>query len=374
VKARFLTVFALWSFIIMMAMIGVLLAPAGFAEDTKAQLPLAPAPSFTQSGKQPFHLQVEKRRMQEEGEAGTPLSGATTSGGLSGSLRSEGASLRISRDRLGLNAQMAQSAPLTAPRAGRVDSSQFNLHAGDFALPGQAASFSGTSRTALLAPIGAHPLKGTVVVKDLANFDMELIVDESLSMRKRDCPGGLSRWDWCGQQLNELSTQLTPYTPHGFTLTTFNTPFETYAHATANQLRNLFANPQFSFGTRLSLPLQARLNNYFEHRTRTSKPLLIVVITDGVPHPPVEVDRVADTLIAASQQAHSPNEVTVVFFQIGGADRFGRAFLHSIDNELTAYGARYDIVRNVPFEALHAQGLTSALVSAVRGQTQAAFR
>lgn len=334
-KARFLTVFALWSLVVIVAMIVVLLSAPGFAQD----------------GKEPFQLQVERRHLQEDRAANDP---------------SDGASLRISRGRLGLDALSPALAPTIAAQRASLDSSQFNLHARDFALPGDAALFAGTPRAGIIAPTRSPTLKGAVSVKELANFDIELIVDQSLSMRQRDCPDFLSRWQWCGAQLGELSTQLAPFTPHGFTLTTFSGDFQTYPHATALQLQQLFANPQFSRGTRLSLPLQSRLQSYFERRSSSSRPLLIVVVTDGVPQPRDEPQLVADSLIAATQELHSPKEVTVVFFQIGGADRFGRMFLHAMDTELIANGARYDIVQNVPFEQLQSQGLTSALVGAVR--------
>lgn len=202
--------------------------------------------------------------------------------------------------------------------------------------------------------------------KILANYDIELIVDESMSMRKRDCPGGLSRWEWCGTQLSDLSHQLSPYAPRGFTLTTFASLFDTYENSNPREVQELFANPRFNLGTRLSGPLNARLNNYFARRGPGARPLLIVVITDGVPHPRMEPARVAQSLINASHRVRTPNEVTVVFFQIGGADRFGRYFLDQMDNALVANGASCDIVRTVFFEQLYQQGLTRSLSASIR--------
>ncbi|MCC7531660.1 MAG: hypothetical protein IT342_24365, partial [Candidatus Melainabacteria bacterium] len=48
-------------------------------------------------------------------------------------------------------------------------------------------------------------------VRLLSEYDVELIVDSSQSMRKIDCPGGLSRWNWCGIQAKHLGRQLAPY-------------------------------------------------------------------------------------------------------------------------------------------------------------------
>lgn len=294
----------------------------------------AQAPS--RPGKPPqFKLGVEKQQV-------VPADESTTN-------------LRISRDGLNLNAETPPFAPQYATRMGaHVDSRNFGLRAQDWNLPG--------SSSARLAP-----LKGSAsFAKSLSNYNIELIVDQSLSMRRRDCPGGMSRWEWCGEQLNELSSQLTPYAPRGFTLTTFASDFQTYENANAGHVQELFAYPNFSLGTRLSKPLNARLANYFAHPSRTSKPLLIVVITDGVPAPRIEPDRVAQTLINATQRLSSSNEITVVFFQIGSEDKFGRYFLGEMDHDLVPNGARYDIVRTVYFEDLQRQGLTRALATSVR--------
>jgi hypothetical protein len=265
--------------------------------------------------------------------------------------------LRISRDQLKLNA--AKEPPLAPPRyqarqGAQVDANDFTLRANDGKLQGRAAQ--------------SAPLAGSVLVKALAEYEVELIVDESLSMRQRDCPGGVSRWNWCGMQLQDLSGQLSPYVPRGFTLTTFNSEFQSYPNSRPEHVQELFAYPQFSWGTRLSKPLNARLNAYFNNRTSKSKPLLVVVITDGVPAPRMEPQLVAQTLISASNKVQRAGEVTVVFFQIGGADQRGRWFLNEMDNSLVASGARHDIVRTISFEQLQSQGLTRCLVESVRNR------
>lgn len=299
----------------------------------------------------PFKLSVEKQRLVDEAER-TPTN------------------LRISRDRLNLNSNIPSVAPDYTRRTGA------QLDPGNFTLRAQDSHLSGAALAPSTAPLkgstsSTAPLKGSAsFAKALANYDIELIVDESLSMRKRDCPGGMSRWEWCGMQLNDLSTQLIPYAPHGFTLTTFASEFATLENAAATDVHQLFAYPQFALGTRLSRPLDARLAKYLARRNSKSKPLLIVVITDGVPAPRMEPPRVAHTVIRATQQLSTPREVTLVFFQIGGNDTRGRIFLDAMDNELLMNGARYDIVRTVYFEELQRQGLTLALVSSIKDFAQ----
>ncbi|MBX3138026.1 hypothetical protein KF707_17495, partial [Candidatus Obscuribacterales bacterium] len=85
---------------------------------------------------------------------------------------------------------------------------------------------------------------------------------------------------------------------------------------------------------------------------------------------------VAQSLIQASKQMKTPHEVTVVFFQIGGADWRGRRFLDAMDNQLLNNGAKYDFVQNVTFEQLQEDGLALSLVKSIQkfAQNQTATR
>jgi hypothetical protein len=205
----------------------------------------------------------------------------------------------------------------------------------------------------------------------LANYDLELIVDQSMSMLTMDCPNFMSRWQWCGAQAHDLADQLTPFAPNGLTITAFAKHYYVHQNATSQNIADLFDNPAFGRGTRLAEPLQDRLNAYFARRKPGSKPLLIAVITDGVPVPQeTEPAMVANTLIDATKRIKDPHEVTVVFFQIGGGDRKGRFFLHDIDTNLVNYGARYDIVQVVSFDHLEEVGLARALLESIRDFSQ----
>jgi hypothetical protein len=119
----------------------------------------------------------------------------------------------------------------------------------------------------------------------LANYQMEIIMDRSLSMQAKDCPGGLSRWDWCGEQATSIARALQPYVPSGHTLIPFNAGFDVYDKASPKQIVDVFNDHSFILGTRLCEPLKYVLDKYFDHYTQGDKPLLIVVITDGEPWP-----------------------------------------------------------------------------------------
>ncbi len=226
------------------------------------------------------------------------------------------------------------------------------------------------TRTVLQGNANSQKLSaGAMSVQLLANYDLELIVDASLSMRRRDCPGGLSRWEWCGNQTTDLVRRLTPFAPKGLTLTSFASEFQVYPNSSTADIANLFNNPAFMWGTHLAEPLDDRLKAFLARRKPGSKPMLLAVITDGVPAPRYEPQMVVDTLVATTKQLRHPNEVTVVFFQIGASEYRGARFLNELDNGLVSYGAKYDIVRTFSFDQLQKLGLAKALVQSIQDFT-----
>lgn len=300
---------------------------SGQTPSTEAELQLAPQFEPEPAGqKQPYTLGASKIHVMTEQDQ--------LQGGASG--------LRLTPQR----AQVDVFAPQAAAAGAfplRVDKNGLSASPDETALPGRGGS----------------------TVRLLADYDVELIVDSSLSMRKRDCPGGLSRWSWCGMQARDLGVQIAPFIPRGITITPFAGDYNVYPSASASNIADLFDNPNFRPGTRMAEPLQDRLQTFFRRRSPGSKPLLIAVITDGVPHPMYEPRFVAEVLIAASKQVKDPREVTVVFFQIGANDRFGKEFLNYLDKDLTKDGALHDLVQTVSFDHLMRIGLSQALADSI---------
>ncbi|MGH9549021.1 MAG: hypothetical protein ACRD3W_06590, partial [Terriglobales bacterium] len=216
-------------------------------------------------------------------------------------------------------------------------------------------------------------LQAQTKVKLLANYNMELLVDRSMSMHKLDCPDGLSRWNWCGQQAANLASALAPSVPNGLTITPFASEYDVFEHATANNINQLFHSVGLQLGTRLWEPLAERLDTYFAHRNANSKPLLIVVITDGVPFPKWEPDAVRNELVQTSLKMKDPGEVTVIFCQIGYNDPIGQQFLFDLDRNLLSYGARYHFVHTISFQDLQQRGLGPSLVTAIKQNGPGSF-
>ncbi len=203
-------------------------------------------------------------------------------------------------------------------------------------------------------------------IRVLADYKCEIIMDRSLSMRQKDCPGGLSRWDWCGAQTTDIAKDLSPYLKSGLTLVPFNHGFDVFDNASPENIVDIFNDRSFILGTRLCEPLTFLLDRHFKERKPGSKPLLIVVITDGEPWPNPEPDDVRNELVKASNQMNDANDVIVVFLQIGGNDKHGRDYLVDLGSNLISEGSKYQFVHTVTFEDLEANGLAAAITSTVK--------
>ncbi len=108
----------------------------------------------------------------------------------------------------------------------------------------------------------------------------------------------------------------------------------------------------------LTTPLEFVANDYFDSGNR--KPLLIMVFTDGRPERGESLEVAVKTIL---DRAKSPDQVRLVFFQIGD-DPQGTSMLQMLDNDLTYAGSKHDIVDYVNFGELQESGISRALVDA----------
>jgi Mg-chelatase subunit ChlD len=218
----------------------------------------------------------------------------------------------------------------------------------------------------------------------LAARDIVLLIDKSGSMSTPDCPlvssghsklaafsslvlglGGLSasRWDWCLEQTAHMAKQTEEVLANGFTVVLFESHFAVFPHVTVQELVKIFSEHEPGGGTDLDHPLAATFDDYFRRKQHTHgnvKPLLVGVITDGCPNNPNAVRKV---IVAATRALRDPNEITVVFFLIGGHDRHGEEFVWDLSHNLVEQGAPYQIVKAVPFNELEKMGLARALAN-----------
>jgi hypothetical protein len=255
-------------------------------------------------------------------------------------------------------------------------------------------------------------LQAGVTTRDLANIgrhDVILIIDKSGSMRTTDCPNtlgqgggqdpdsqllqmlsmgarmgmnagfgmrthgmhgmgmganGISRWDWCKAQTYDLSKQTSSVLPEGLTVEMFSNDCRVFPHVELSQVPQLFAANSPGGNTNTATAVGRALQDYFNRRAASNghvKPLLIAVITDGLPDNP---EALKEVIINATMQMTRPDEIAITFLKIG-ADPEGDALIDEM-NYLQAQGARFNIVHSKQFPELVKSGLTRALVDCVR--------
>ncbi len=231
-----------------------------------------------------------------------------------------------------------------------------------------------------------------VDLRKMANHEVVLLIDRSSSMTAMDCPnvggsshpsfapkmGGLmsallgvpllngmgmgtSRWEWCLHQTSDLSRQTQQIYSQGITVVLFSTGFVTLPNVTLDQLPRVF-NDNFPFGgTNLGPALASQIGEYFRRREYTRgniKPLMIGIVTDGCPN---NRTAVRQAIIQATQLMRDQQEITIIFFLIGGMDYVGEAFVQDLTVNLVRQGARFPIVRAVSFGELQRIGLAKAI-------------
>lgn len=221
----------------------------------------------------------------------------------------------------------------------------------------------------------------SIEVQKFAKYDVTLLLDRSFSMTGQDCPPfnsltprgfnvGVSRWDWCREQTKPLASLAGKIRNKGLTITTFYTTFKTFKNVTVGQVERLYAeqSPNQEVGTCLNLALQDALENYFARRDAASaanpvNPLAIAIVSDGKVHRTSDIEY---TLLNATKRMRYPGEIQVTLLLVGerSAPKKSRGMLF-LDDTLRRYGAKYDIVKIIPFPVLEQIGLSRALIQAL---------
>jgi len=232
-------------------------------------------------------------------------------------------------------------------------------------------TFSGATTASAFPPVKSllnfsRPLNRTELSM-LSNYDVAVIIDRSGSMEEHDCPSGLSRWDFCREQMLNLTNQTSSAFRSGITVALFSSGYRIFNNVNFGAVSQIFADNGPDGGTYLSRPLKEILNSYFDRRDSNSgnrvavRPLLVEVITDGDPS---DKEGVIQAICEATQKMSNPGEVTIQFLQIGQENE-GDRILEHLDNRLVSQdGAQYDIVRVEPFSQIVNEGLARSLVNA----------
>jgi hypothetical protein len=170
----------------------------------------------------------------------------------------------------------------------------------------------------------------TVELKSLDPYDIVVIIDKSGSMSAMDCPGGMSRWEWCQSQLLGASRSLKTVLDRPITLALFSDNYKIFPRSEYSALSTAFAANRPSGGTYLSKPLRAVFDDYFSRKASGGaavRKLMIQIITDGEPS---DREAVIASINQAAERVTRPDEIKISFLQIGG-DFEGSRTIQEVD-------------------------------------------
>lgn len=222
-------------------------------------------------------------------------------------------------------------------------------------------------------------------LQKLASHDLVLIIDQSGSMNSADCPipgagriGGavlsvllgsvacVSRWQWCREQTMHLAEQTRYASAKGLSVVLFSSTYSVNTNVTLDQIPRIFNRTAPGGDTNLTEPLLVTIRDYLQRRNLTRgnvKPIAIAIITDGRPN---SEETVRQAIVETTYKMRYPDEVSITIFLIGNSAFTGQSFVTDLERNLTRrYGARYNIVKAVPFGELIKIGLARALADSL---------
>lgn len=169
----------------------------------------------------------------------------------------------------------------------------------------------------------------------LSEFNFIVCVDASGSMAETDMPGGRSRWDYMQETLVAFTREILTIDEDGIDIVTFGgMNVNVVPNTNIEAVKRVFIERS----PRGSTPLAEALIMAFHTAKKSSKKVVVIVFTDGVPD---DKELAARTIIQQANSQDTDDQMTVLFIQVGN-DAAATRYLQSLDDEL--HTAKFDIV------------------------------
>jgi hypothetical protein len=247
---------------------------------------------------------------------------------------------------------------LTIERSGKKYSLSLNISAVDLTREA-AARDSDLTVPMLKVPQKKAQEPEKRIEERLADYDIVLVIDTSGSMGYALTSVPQVKWRWCADYIHDFAEKMRPYLKGGITLVTFNNSYEIEHGCSPDKVAEIFKTTAPNGGTNWSSPLRHVLTDYLSGPR--ARPLLVAVLTDGMPNIGEPVENVIKEV---THQMHSPKEIRMTFLEIG-EEYDGQALIKYLDDYLVHDGAKYDIVDSLTFLEVKDIGLSEALVQAL---------
>lgn len=201
----------------------------------------------------------------------------------------------------------------------------------------------------------------------LQDRDYVVVLDRSGSMDEPSGKGTKSRWESAEEATVCLSRTIAKFDKDGIDAYVFWDRFKRYGNVTPDTVAQIFKEQSPNGGTSLSPVLNDVLYGPEGHFTKKKAGTLkangtmVLVVTDGQPSDQGET---AKLITKAANSIDRDAELAFSFIQIGN-DPNATKFLKSLDDDLQAQGAKYDIVDTKTVEEIGDMSLQDVLLAAL---------
>ncbi len=183
-------------------------------------------------------------------------------------------------------------------------------------------------------------------------------------MSSTDCKGGKSRWEYAKENVLAIARKCMEYDTNGITVGVFGNKVKLYENVTdgAGVLDKIFHENEPSGGTDTAQAVDTVIQEYLATKgTETCKPIIVAIITDGIPDSEAELVKV---IVNATKKISSREEIGLEFIQVGN-DAHAKDFLTRLDNDMVKEGAALDIVNAVNCDDLGDQLISDVLIKSL---------
>ena len=194
----------------------------------------------------------------------------------------------------------------------------------------------------------------------LAERAIVMLIDSSASMQTADCPGNVSRWQWCRDHIKELyvaDSGSLRGNQSNVSIITFDSNYRSHRNCSTAELPHIFQANEPA-GETFMAPALNEAFALVRNQLNYGKPAMIAIVSDGRPS---DGDRLKNAIISQVNNLSKPELLSIVFIEVGSPEKL----LRELDGDLVKQGAKADVVSVVPIGQTNSQGLVHTLASTV---------
>ena len=165
-------------------------------------------------------------------------------------------------------------------------------------------------------------------------------LDISMSMSNTDCPGGQRRIDYTLESVRTFVAEANKWDPDGVSFYLFGATVHAFRDVQPAEIDTQIA----AFKNKLEGATMSHLairKAYEEHVEKKNEQTFLLLFTDGEPS---DSDAVERTIIEITKAVKDPMEFRIAIITVGERSPSLNQWLKDLDDNLTAKGAKADIV------------------------------